>query len=91
MNKGQLIEEITQATELTKAEITRIFDSFTATIKTALQAGDEVAIPGFGTFSVSARAERAGRNPQTGEKITIKASKTVKFKAGKQLKDAVQQ
>ena len=64
-------------------------DGLLKAIETALKAGDSVALIGFGTFEVKERAERAGRNPQTGEAITIAASKTPTFKAGKNLKDAV--
>jgi len=67
----------------------RALDGLTKTIEATLKAGDSVALIGFGTFEVKERAERSGRNPQTGEVITIAASKTPAFKAGKNLKDAV--
>ena len=67
----------------------RALDGLTKTIEATLKAGDSIALIGFGTFEVKERAERAGRNPQTGEVITIAASKAPTFKAGKNLKDAV--
>lgn len=76
-------------TNITKADVARATDSVIDTITEALAAGDEVIIPGFGTFESVDRKERDGRNPQTGEKIKIAAKKSVKFKAGKSLKDAV--
>ena len=68
----------------------RALDGFLSTVTSALGKGDSVALVGFGTFAVKERAERKGRNPQSGEEITIKAAKIPSFKAGKSLKDAVQ-
>ncbi|MHB8454833.1 MAG: HU family DNA-binding protein [Acidiferrobacterales bacterium] len=89
MNKSELIDKVIEATELNKASATRAVDAVFETIAAALRGGDQVTIVGFGTFSVSARAARTGRNPRTGDTINIPASKNPKFKAGKGLKDAV--
>ena len=89
MNKSELITAIAEHANLTKADAGRALDSLTKIIETTLKASDSVALIGFGTFEVKERAERTGRNPQTGEVITIAASKTPTFKAGKNLKDAV--
>jgi DNA-binding protein HU-beta len=89
MNKSELIDAIAESAELTKADAGRALDGFIKAVEGALKSGDSVALVGFGTFSVKERAERKGRNPQTGEEITIKAAKMPAFKAGKSLKDAV--
>jgi DNA-binding protein HU-beta len=89
MNKSELIDAIADASELTKADAGRALDGFLAAVTGALTKGDSVALVGFGTFAVKDRAERKGRNPQTGAEITIKAAKIPSFKAGKTLKDAV--
>ena len=89
MNKSELIDAIADASTLTKADAGRALDGFLGAVTSALSNGDSVALVGFGTFSVKQRAERKGRNPQTGAEITIKASKIPSFKAGKSLKDAV--
>ena len=89
MNKSELIDAIADASELTKADSARALDGFLKAVTDALSEGDSVALVGFGTFSVKDRAERKGRNPQTGAEITIKAAKIPSFKAGKSLKDAV--
>ena len=90
MNKNDLVATVAETAGLSKGDATKavdaVFDSITASLKT----GDEVRLVGFGTFTVSTRAASEGRNPRTGEKITIAASKQPKFKAGKGLKDAVQ-
>lgn len=78
-----------EATELTKAAAGRAVDAFIDTVTKALKKGETVTLVGFGTFSVRKRAARPGRNPQTGETIKIKASKTPAFKAGKGLKDGL--
>lgn len=90
MNKSDLIDAIASHANLTKADAGRALDAITLSIQSALKGGDSVALLGFGTFEVKERAERTGRNPQTGEAITIAASKSPSFKAGKGLKDAVQ-
>ncbi|MGO4396262.1 HU family DNA-binding protein [Variovorax sp. M-6] len=89
MNKTELIAAIAADTNLSKADAARAFDSALGHLASALTKGETVQLLGFGNFSVSARAERSGRNPSTGEPMTIKASKAVKFTAGKALKDAV--
>jgi DNA-binding protein HU-beta len=90
MNKSELIDAIAESADITKADAGRALDGFLSAVTGALNKGDSVALVGFGTFSVKERAERKGRNPQTGEEITIKAAKIPAFKAGKSLKDAVQ-
>lgn len=90
MNKSELIDAIAESANLTKADAGRALDGFINTVTGALSKGDSVALVGFGTYSVKDRAERKGRNPQTGEDIIIKAAKIPAFKAGKSLKDAVQ-
>lgn len=90
MNKAQLIDAIAAEANLTKADAKRALDAFVTTTTKALKAGDRVALVGFGSFAVSQRNARTGRNPQTGAPITIKAKKVVKFKAGSELGDAVQ-
>jgi len=89
MNKAELIDKVSQAAELNKATAARAVEAMLENIATALKSGDQVTLSGFGTFSVSMRAARTGRNPRTGESINIPASKNPKFKAGKGLKDAV--
>ena len=90
MNKAEYINAVAQTADISKAEAERFVNAFTDTVQAALKAGESVTLVGFGTFSVSERAEREGRNPATGEAITIAAAKTVKFKTGKTLKDSVQ-
>lgn len=90
MNKTELIKAIATKAELNQKYAAKALDALTATITEALKAGENVAILGFGTFEVRERAARQGRNPATGETITIAASKAPAFKAGKALKDAVQ-
>ena len=89
MNKSELIDAIAAESELTKADAGKALDGFLTAVTSELTKGENVALVGFGTFSVKDRAERKGRNPQTGEEITIKAAKIPSFKAGKGLKDAV--
>lgn len=89
MNKAELIEAIADSANLTKADAGRALDGFITAVSDALKAGDTVSLVGFGSFNVKERAERQGRNPQTGNSITIKAAKIPAFKAGKALKDAV--
>ena len=89
MTKGDIVESIAEETGLSKADAERAVNAFTGAVTNALKGGDSVSIVGFGTFSVSARAARTGRNPRTGEAIQIKASNAPKFKAGKGLKEAV--
>jgi len=89
MNKSELIDAMAEASELTKADAGRALDAFMSSVTNALKENDPVALVGFGTFSVKDRAERKGRNPQTGAEITIKAARIPSFKAGKGLKDSV--
>jgi DNA-binding protein HU-beta len=89
MNKSQLVEAIAEDAEFSQADARRAVESFLTTIETTLAKGDEVAITGFGKFSVSKRAARTGRNPQTGEAVEIKASNAPRFSAGAALKAAV--
>lgn len=89
MNKVELVAAIAEKAELSKKDAEKALSAFTNVIADALVDGDRVQIIGFGTFEVTERAERQGRNPSTGESITIAASKSPKFKAGKALKDAV--
>jgi len=89
MNKGELINAVADAADLSKADGGKAVEAFIEVIKKALKKGDTVALVGFGTFVVRKRAARTGRNPRTGQQIKIKASKNPSFKAGKGLKDAV--
>ena len=89
MTKADLIERIAKDASLSKADAGRALDSTIEAIGKALKKGDRVALVGFGTFSVSKRKARAGRNPRTGQTIKIPAHKAPKFTAGKALKDAV--
>ncbi len=91
MNKSELIEAVASVSGLTKTDASRAVDAFTSTITTILKSGDQVVLPGFGSFSTGNRSARTGRNPQTGKTIEIKASRVAKFKAGKNLKEAVQE
>lgn len=89
MNKTELIMEMAKETNLSKKDVEAVLKSFVDVVSTELKDGGKVQLVGFGTFEVSERAAREGRNPQTGEAMTIAASKSPKFKAGKALKDAV--
>lgn len=94
MNKNEFISAVADSKalaklDLSKASVATIVDAFLDTIEGALKKGDEVRLVGFGNFYVSKRAAAKGRNPRTGEVISIKASKLPKFRAGKQLKDTV--
>ena len=88
VNKSQLIEKIAAGADISKAAAGRALDSFIDAVTDELKSGEQVALVGFGTFSVRDRAARAGRNPQTGATIQIAAAKIPAFKAGKALKDA---
>lgn len=90
MNKSELVEAIASGSGVTKADANRVLDTFMLTVTDALKSGDQVVLPGFGSFSTGNRSARTGRNPQTGQTIQIKASRVAKFKAGKSLKEAVQ-
>ncbi len=85
MNKAELIAKIAEDAGVTKTQANAAIDSFTTAVQKTLKAGGKLTLVGFGTFSVSKRAARTGRNPQTGATIKIKAKKVAKFKAGKEL------
>ncbi len=89
MTKADLIEKVAKDTKVSKAEAARMLNSVFDNVTSALSRGDSVTLVGFGTFSVSRRAARKGRNPQTGAVINIAASKVPRFKAGKALKEQV--
>lgn len=89
MKKSELVELIAKETGLTKADATRSLEATFNVISKALSKGEKVPVPGFGTFNVSKRKAREGRNPATGATIKIPARKAVTFKAGTALKDAV--
>ena len=86
MTKAEFVASVAEKTGLTKVAAAESVDAFVSTIAEVLKAGDKITLPGFGTFSVSERAARKGRNPQTGAEIQIAASKSGKFSAGKDLK-----
>ncbi|MCQ2491517.1 MAG: HU family DNA-binding protein [Lachnospiraceae bacterium] len=89
MNKTELVAAIAERTQISKKDAEKAVKAFTEVIAEELTKGEKIQLVGFGTFEVSDRAAREGRNPRTGETMTIAASKTPKFKAGKALKDAV--
>ena len=89
MNKTELVAAVAEQAGLSKKDAEAAVKAFTDVVAEALKAGDTIQLVGFGTFEVSERAAREGRNPRTGETMTIEASKTPKFKAGKALKDLV--
>lgn len=89
MNKQELVAAVAEKAELSKKDAEKALKAFTDTVAEELKKGEKIQIVGFGTFEVSERAAREGRNPQTGESMEIKASRTPKFKAGKALKDSL--
>ncbi len=89
MNKAELVSQIATDTKLSKTEVAETLESFISTVTKTLKKGDKLTLVGFGTFSVSKRAARVGRNPQTGATIKIKAKKVAKFKAGKELSSKI--
>jgi DNA-binding protein HU-beta len=89
MNKGDLIEQMAADSGISKTQATEALNGMLGAIRKTLKKGDKVTLVGFGTFSITKRAARTGRNPQTGEAIKIKAKKIVKFKAGKELAEYV--
>ena len=89
MNKAELIEAIAAAADISKADAKKALDAFVSATSGALKAGGRVSLVGFGSFSVSKRDARTGRNPQTGKEIQIAAKNVVRFKAGSELSDAV--
>ena len=89
MNRMELVSAIAEKSELSKKDAEKALKAFTDVVAEELKKGEQIQLVGFGTFQVSERAAREGRNPQTGETMQIKASKTPKFTAGKALKDAL--
>jgi DNA-binding protein HU-beta len=89
VNKSELIEHIAQQADISKAAATRALEAVIGGVKSTLKKNDSVSLVGFGTFSVTERADRSGRNPRTGAAIEIKAAKVPKFRPGKALKDAL--
>jgi len=89
VNKSELIEHIARQSDISKAAATRALEAFIGGVKSSLKKGHSVSLVGFGTFAVSKRAARSGRNPRTGAAIKIKAAKVPKFRPGKALKDSV--
>ncbi|MCE2832810.1 MAG: HU family DNA-binding protein [Chitinophagaceae bacterium] len=89
MNKSDLIAKIAEDAEISKKEANDALDSFIQAVTKTLKGGGKVTLVGFGTFSVTKRAARKGRNPQTGAEIKIKAKKIAKFKAGKELSEKI--
>ena len=89
MNREELIAEISKSAKVTKKEASEVLSATIDAIQSAVKKGEKVTLVGFGTFEVSERAAREGRNPRSGETMTIAASKAPKFKAGKALKDAI--
>ena len=89
MNKSELIDHIASQADISKAAAGRALEAVIGGVKSTLKKGGSVSLVGFGTFSVTKRAARTGRNPRTGASIKIKAAKVPKFRAGKALKDAL--
>ena len=89
MNKTELVAAIAEQAEISKKDAEKALKAFTDVVAEELKKGEKIQLVGFGTFEVSERAAREGRNPQSGETMTIAASKTPKFKAGKALKDSI--
>ena len=85
MNKAELIDKLAKDAAISKSQANATLDSFIEAVTKTLKSGNKVTLVGFGTFSISKRAARTGRNPQTGESIKIKAKKVARFKAGKEL------
>jgi DNA-binding protein HU-beta len=89
MNKAELIAAMSEKTELSRKDAEKALKAFTDVVTEELKKGEKIQLVGFGTFEVSERAARTGRNPQSGEEMVIPASKAPKFKAGKALKDLI--
>ena len=89
MNKSELIKNVSTASGLTQEQVTKALNGFESVVKLTLAAGEDITLVGFGTFKVSDRPARTGRNPKTGEELQISAAKVPTFKAGKALKEAV--
>lgn len=89
MTKAELVEKIAKDSDVSKALAEKVLNSVTGNLERCLRKGDKITLTGFGTFAVSKRKARTGRNPQTGQVIQIKATRVPRFKPGKTLKDAV--
>lgn len=89
MNKNELIQAIAKQTDMTQRDTQKLVEAFAQTVTDTLKKGEKITITGFGTWEVSKRAARIGRNPSTGEEIKIKAKKLPKWKAGKHVKDSL--
>lgn len=89
MNKSEIVAEVAEKTGITQKDTSAVIEAFFQTVRDGLAEDKKITFVGFGTFEVRDRSSRKGRNPQTGEEITIPASKVPAFKAGKGLKDAV--
>jgi DNA-binding protein HU-beta len=89
MTKAELVTAIGKEANISKASAEKALNSFTGVVTKALKKGDRLSLPGFGTFSVTKRKARVGRNPQTGKEIKIPAAKVAKFKAGSLLKSVI--
>ena len=89
MTKAELVAKISSEAGITKTQADKAVEGFVSAVSAALSGGEKITLVGFGTFSVTARSQREGRNPRTGEVIKIPASKVVKFKAGKTLSEKV--
>ena len=89
MNKAEMTEQIAQAAEISRSAAERAIDAMVAAVKISLRKGEPVTLAGFGSFHVTQRAARRGRNPRTGAEIAIAAARVPKFRAGKALKDAL--
>ena len=89
MTKAEVVAKVASEAGITKSMAEKAVDGFVSAVSDALATGDKITLVGFGTFSVGERSQREGRNPRTGEKISIPASKVVKFKAGKTLSEKV--
>lgn len=89
MNKAELVAKISEDTGITKVQANAVLDSFTDAVTKTLKGGGKVTLVGFGTFLVSKRKARKGRNPKTGEEIKISAKKVARFKAGKELAEKI--
>ncbi len=89
MNKGQLVEQIATGAGISKAAAERALNAFMDAVTDAVASGDKVSLIGFGSFYVTKRKKRTGRNPQTGKKMVIPAKKVVKFRPGSRLSEAV--
>ena len=89
MNKAELVAVMAEKAEISKKDAERALKAFTEVVAEEMKKGEKIQLVGFGTFEVSTRAARTGRNPQSGKEMTIPASKAPKFKAGKALKDMI--